>query len=945
MLESVKSQMDNLDLIVADFIEAEGGLNYSKEKIVELNKTEKLKLELNYILVAICKNGGLIALCKTRNYKDIFNSSINNNIIIMHQDASSRYLIPIDWNYEGRYIVHIEFNDKEQLFAFCNDGTILRLDIITRKAIPKPTSDKIKDEKIYKAKLFEKGYIVLTEEGTIYLVEDLKEPNPIFIVSIKEQLGFNNDVDFIGIPASISCSGNFEIVITNQKGEGVLHIERQTPKDTRKGTFYSDTKGHKHKQVVVNVINSPKLQEYSDFQTSPDQSYRIGKVKAIAISPSNETIALYASDSKSAFFLSTQISPKTENEISKVTFKISDDFEEKEIREQEKILDYNWDLQLLFCGEDNVAICGGLFTMIINRRNSSVAIRVQDKENEVGGFVYCRGISEVDGLRYITDNEVHLITQVSSEFTKICNPFSKSKSKDLVKAYAFFLSKNPTCNDILRNIGDDLPNATNELLSAASDIYWVEKDPDTFHKRDAQIFLVKAAQFGKSFLKTKIFNIHKFDEICQSIRIINNMRNFPLKTRFITYRELASMDMQEVINKTMRQLNFKLAFQISKFLLYSEREVYLKYAIAKIKKGDLSEDLVYDELMDILKNVENISYIEIAKKCIKYNKNKLAEKFLNKEKSDLVKIPQYLQLKNWDKALELSLKSYDINVIKVVIDKIYKVEELNNFTKILSNFPQAHTAVIDYFKSIGKPDDLDKCLQRQKDKEELFFIALENFFNSKDLQKRKDFLEKAEKCLNEAKNIDYSFYKIYISDLKNSLKFKESCFDEKNKIIGENDIDSFDNSIYDCFEKATPELLPWVEVQNNKYFEISKRKMTVLRFRVLAKNKKFDEIDEIIQKESYKKLEINPLKVADIMFENGNKEKALEYAKKETNIELYEDKFEFLLKLEKYLDAVEAALSEKKHEKKMELVHKVLKLKPQLKDEIEELCDKYKVSL
>jgi hypothetical protein len=315
------------------------------------------------------------------------------------------------------------------------------------------------------------------------------------------------------------------------------------------------------------------------------------------------------------------------------------------------------------------------------------------------------------------------------------------------------------------------------------------------------------------------------------------------------------------------------------------------------------------------------------------------------EKSDLVKIPQYLQLKKWDKALELSLKSYDINVIKVVIDKIYKVEDLSSFTKILSNFPQAHTAVIDYFKSIQKPDDLEQCLKRQKNKEELFFIALENFFKSKELEKRKDFLKKAEEYLNDAKNIDYNFYKIYISDLKNSLKFKESCFDPKNKLIGENDINSFDNSIYDCFEKATPELLPWVEVQNNKYFEISKRKMTVLRFRLLAKNNKFDEIDEIIQKESYKKLDINPLKVANIMFEYGNKEKALEYAKKENNIELYEDKFEFLLKLEKYLDAVEAALSEKKHEKKMDLVHKVLRLKPQLKNEIEDLCDKYRVSL
>ena len=69
------------------------------------------------------------------------------------------------------------------------------------------------------------------------------------------------------------------------------------------------------------------MQEYSDFQTSPDQSYRIGIIKAIAITPSNETIALYSSDSKSAFFLSTQISPKAENDLSKVTFKISDDFD------------------------------------------------------------------------------------------------------------------------------------------------------------------------------------------------------------------------------------------------------------------------------------------------------------------------------------------------------------------------------------------------------------------------------------------------------------------------------------------------------------------------------------------------------------------------------------------------------------------------------------------
>jgi hypothetical protein len=306
MVESVKE--DDFNEILSSFICADGGLKFSKEKIVELNKSQKLILDLNYILVAICKNGGLIALCKTRNYKDIFNTSINNNIIIMHQDASIRYLIPIDWNYSKRYIVSIEFNDKEQLYAFCNDGTILKIDIVTRKAIPKKPIEELNQEKIYKAKLFEKGFIVLTEEGTIYLIENLKNPIPIFIISIKEQLGFTNDIDidFIGIPASKSSSENFEIIITNQKGEGVLHIEKRKVEDTRKGTFKAPVKGHKHKKVNVNVINSPKLQDYSAFQDSPEKNNIIGKVKAMAISPLNEKIALYVSDSRSVFFLDTK---------------------------------------------------------------------------------------------------------------------------------------------------------------------------------------------------------------------------------------------------------------------------------------------------------------------------------------------------------------------------------------------------------------------------------------------------------------------------------------------------------------------------------------------------------------------------------------------------------------------------------------------------------------
>ena len=969
MLDNAQSQIDNLDIIAADYIETKSGINYRKDKIVELNKSEKLTLNFSFILIAISKNGGLIALCKQKDYYDITRSRINDDIIVMHQDATNRYFIPIDWDYNQRYIVSIEFNENEQLFAFCNDGTILKLDILTQKAVEKVKSYKFELEGICKAKLFEKGYIILTERGTIYLVENLKDPTPIFIISIKEQLGFTNDIDFIGIPSNKSCSGKFELIITNQKGEGVLHIVRQEPKDKNGRTLSFVVEkidsDHKNKVVDIYLINSQKLEKFNSEKSNTQNEYsqinnndinnkdRIGKVTAIAISPTKEHIALYVSDSNTVFLFSSQISNQVNNEIEKMRFQLDSDIEKNEFNEQQKILSYKTPQDLLFCGENCVAICGGRFIMMINSNKETIPIEIEEYENKPNPvYIYCKCISEIDGIRYITSKEIGLISKVPNELRKISSSFGGSHSRALLYSYGYFLSKNPNCNDKLRAIGNNLPDAIKNLVIAAAEIYWTEQDPDTFNRRDVQNFMIKAAQFGKSVVQKEEFNFDRFNDICKSIRIINNMRNFPLKPRFITYEEYLNMDPDEptgIIKKTMRQLNFKLAFQISKFLQIDEKNIYLKYAIAKIKKIPTistteEENLVYEDLMKILQNIENISYLEIAKKCIKYNKYELAEKFLNNEKSVLVKIPQYLQLKKWDKALELSLKSYDLNVIRVVLDKIYKVEEPDSFNSIVTKFPQAHNAVIDYFKSIKKPKELNRYLNKQQDYEELLFIALENFFKSQDKKEREKFLSEAKKCLSSAKNLDNNFYKNYLSDLENSLKFKNSCFEPEKKIIDINDTSTFDNSIYDCFQNATPDNFSWIESQNKKYFEISKRKMTILKFRILAKNKKIEEIENIIQKETYKKLDIYPLKVASIFYENKIIDKAVEYAKNEKNVNLFNDKIKFLLNMEKYLDAVEAILSDKKADKnlKLDYIDDILKNHPELKTQIDDLCNKYK---
>lgn len=988
MLESVKSQIDYLELIAADFISTDNGANYSKEKIVQLNKSTKLTLEFNFINVAISRNGGLIALCKTASYYDKKKSHINDSIIVMHQDASTCYFIPINWDYNSRYVVSLEFNEKEQLFAFCNDGTIYKLDILTQKAIEITNSYKIKPEGIHKAKLFENGYIILTAQGSLYLIEDLKNPDPQFIVSVKEQLGFTNDIDFIGIPAKKTCSKQFEILITNQKGEGVLHIEKQEPKDANdtstnanRRTFQYQRKDMSNKGKVVNVslLNSPNLEKYNpnaprksiqsneyvmiDDQLKGEESLSqantinkdtIGNVTALTISPNNDYIALYVSESNTVFYFSSQISNNATNKIEKLKFSLDSTLEKNEYITQQKILSFKTEQQLLFCGDNSVAICGGQYIMMINRNSETIPILVDENQhNELTGYIYCKCISEVDGIRFMTKEDIYLLSPVPKELSQLCNPFLNSLSRELVKSYGNYISKNPSCNDQLRKIGEDLPKTIEELAKAAAHIYWIAQDPDTFSKRDIQNFMIKAAQFGKSFVQKEVFNFERFNDICKSIRIINNMRNYPLKPRYLTYMQYLDMNPDKpsgIVNKTMRQLNFKLAFDICKFFGDDDKNIFLRYAIAKIKKlpeiSDPQKEInVYNELMDSFKNVENISYIEIAKKCIKYHKYELAEKFLYSEKSVLVKIPQYLQLGKWEKALELSLKSCDLSVIKVAIDKIYKVEQPSTFNDIMAKFPQAHSAVINYYKSIGKPDELNKYLNRQRDQEELLFISLENFFKSQNITDREKHLKEAKKCLNGAKNIDYDFYKSYLSDLENSIKFKDNCIVDK-KIIETNDINTFDNSIYDCFLKAKADQYPWIETQNKKYFEISKRKMTVLRFKTLAKEGKIDEIEQIIQKEGYKKLDISPLKIADILFEfKLDNDKAAQYALKETNPELYEDKFKFLMKMEKYLEAVEAALSDKKNERKIEFINTVLRKRPDLKQKIEDLCDKYKVRL
>ena len=222
-----KSNIDILEDIAIYMEKLDDNFILMKEQFIEFKEFDKIKINFKECHVAMCKNGGLIAICKKKGFLDITKGTkINTYIIVMHQDAKRKYLIPIDWSYKDRWIVTLEFNEKEQLYGICNDGTILKMDIVNLKAEPKITSELFKNEYISKCKLFENGFIALTVEGNFYYIKNIKDPKPELIFPMKSLLDFSNNIDFLAIPSKNSKSKKLELLITNDNGYGVIHIEK-----------------------------------------------------------------------------------------------------------------------------------------------------------------------------------------------------------------------------------------------------------------------------------------------------------------------------------------------------------------------------------------------------------------------------------------------------------------------------------------------------------------------------------------------------------------------------------------------------------------------------------------------------------------------------------------------------------------------------------------------
>ena len=319
-LENLSSRIESFDK----------SLNYMKEQLTDFTQASKknidqFKINFTYCHVAISKNGGLIAVCKKKGFFDLKrDSKLNKYIIVFFQDLKRKYLISIPWDNNKIYAVCVDFTPKQELFAILNNGEIYKINYNDGKAKRKEKyfSKKLEEEGIIKAKLFEKGFIAYTKFENFYYVKDIKNVEAVLMFSLPMYFKFDQNVDFIAIPADNSNSKRIEVLITRQFSEegGLILIPMKEDAENVKlipqNDYYFEVEGASlitketpHEMYFpISAIDEKKKSKEKDKSKleppkidNPGTLKNIGTIAAIALSPNNEKFALYSKEKKIAY--------------------------------------------------------------------------------------------------------------------------------------------------------------------------------------------------------------------------------------------------------------------------------------------------------------------------------------------------------------------------------------------------------------------------------------------------------------------------------------------------------------------------------------------------------------------------------------------------------------------------------------------------------------------
>lgn len=301
-------------------------------------------------------------------------------------------------------------------------------------------------------------------------------------------------------------------------------------------------------------------------------------------------------------------------------------------------------------------------------------------------LLYC---SESDGLRILAVNSKGvtknvLIRKLSKAHENVKGMLSFSPGAMLYLGFKAFLKKTPPDEEDIVDDKVKLRKGIEEVIKAAG----FELD------QKKQMKLLKAASYGKVFLEDDTFDHNTLHNTCREVKLWSNM----LKS---TGRALSLEEFKKMIKSSFNTLvdiligskQFQLACHLCNFVPRKKKlinDIFKQWVTTLLNKNENDESCAstiidtFNKVVEANETLQSTILLEIASDALKLNRKRLAEILLKKENPPLLKITVYINMGQYESALDEALKENDSNCLYLIIGKILEIADAKSRNDIFS---------------------------------------------------------------------------------------------------------------------------------------------------------------------------------------------------------------------------------------------------------------------
>ncbi|CEG41423.1 vacuolar protein sorting-associated [Plasmopara halstedii] len=527
---------------------------------------------------------------------------------------------------------------------------------------------------------------------------------------------------------------------------------------------------------------------------------------------------------------------------------------------------------------------------------------------------------EVDCCRVYTASSHDLVLRVPTCVENIKGVGSTAPAAMLYQALDAFDSGDAKADEHIRFImgQNALESAIKDCIDAAGSEF----------DYSAQTTLLRAASYGKCFVDSPLdasaalsgnsntgggnvmMDTEMFVEMCRKIRVLNALRQqevgFPL-----TVTQFDRLTAEVVVSRLVAMRHHFLAFKICEYLKIPTDRVLVHWACEKVKAAT-SSDVSDEELVALvrkkLKNATLVSYADIANCAERVNRRRLATMFLDLEENASDQVPLLLSMGEFELALRKSLESSNTDLVYMTLFHLERtLPSMDEFRYVLNReamYAEAVNLMLLYYRETKSSNIPALWTDVASAKNDLLLS-----FKSSDVEEKVTVLKDAMIKYTNAKLPSHAkLTEEQIELLQEQVKLEEKPENVKRrKLVGTSISDTMKMLL--CDSKYEPKLLPIVAAFAKK-FKVPDKRFYRVKIKALAETRQWDALHKFSMEKKNPPCGFKAFAVACL--EQGEKQQAESYTTRITSVD---EKFETLIRLDLYSDALQLSIKLKDPEK------------------------------